>query len=151
MVRAGLQRVQLAQDVARRASGNGQVWLVDPVLARRVRLGLGAAPTSRSSDARAQTGDPARAWRAFHGYLFRMLTSQEPHARGGARDYIVDGKMTGGFAILAYPIEYGASGVMSFLISSRGTVCEKDLGESSAETAKGMRAFDPDPSWRVLK
>jgi hypothetical protein len=63
---------------------------------------------------------------------------------------VVDGKMTGGFAILAYPAEYGASGVMTFLVSRRGTVFQKDLGDSTAETAKAMTAFNPDSSWKRL-
>ena len=87
----------------------------------------------------------------FHGYYFRILTAQGPHARGGARDYLVDGKLSGGFAILAYPAEYGASGVMSFLVSRRGTVYEKDLGDDTAQAAQGMTAFDPDSAWRALK
>lgn len=84
----------------------------------------------------------------FHGYYFRVLKAQGAHARGGARDYVLDGQMTGGFAILAYPVEYGASGIMSFLVSAQGTVYEKDLGEATAETARTMTAFDPDPSWQ---
>jgi hypothetical protein len=83
----------------------------------------------------------------FHGYYFRILKAQGPHAYGGAKDYIVGDKMTGGFAILAYPAEYGASGVMTFLVSRRGTVFQKDLGDSTAETAKAITAFDPDSSW----
>jgi len=83
----------------------------------------------------------------YHGYYFRILKAQGPHAYGGARDYIVDGKMTGGFAILAYPAEYGASGVMTFFVSRRGTVYQKDLGDSTAETAKAIKAYDPDSSW----
>lgn len=87
----------------------------------------------------------------FHGYYFRMLKAQGSHAHGGARDYVTDGKMNGGFAILAYPVEYGSSGVMSFLVSRHGTVFEKDLGETTAATAKAMTAFDPDPSWKALR
>jgi hypothetical protein len=87
----------------------------------------------------------------FHGYYFRILKSQGPHARGGAKDYVVDGKMSGGFAILAYPVEFGASGIMTFLVSARGRVYEKDLGEGTAETAQAMSSFDPDPSWKALK
>jgi hypothetical protein len=87
----------------------------------------------------------------FHGYYFRILKSQGPHARGGAKDYVVDGKMSGGFAILAYPVEFGASGIMSFLVSDRGRVYEKDLGEGTAEAAQAMSSFDPDPTWKVLK
>jgi len=87
----------------------------------------------------------------FHGYYFRILKAQGPHAHGGAKDYVVDGKMTGGFAILAYPVEYGASGVMSFLISRHGTLFQRDLGESTVETAKAMTAFDPDAQWAPLR
>lgn len=86
----------------------------------------------------------------FHGYYFRILKAQGPHARGGAREYVVDGKMSDGFAILAYPVEYGASGVMSFLVSSTGTVFQKDLGDLTAETARAMSSFDPDSSWKKL-
>jgi hypothetical protein len=87
----------------------------------------------------------------FPGYYFRILKSQGPHARGGAKDYVVDGRMTGGFAVLAYPVEYGASGVMSFLVSRHGTVFERDLGSSTAETAGAITTFDPDPAWKPLK
>jgi len=87
----------------------------------------------------------------FHGYYFRILKSQGPHARGGAKDYVVDGKMSGGFAILAYPVEFGASGIMSFLVSDRGRVYEKDLGEGTGEAAQALSSFDPDPTWKPLK
>jgi len=83
----------------------------------------------------------------FHGYYFRILKAQGPQAHGGARDYIVDGKMTGGFAILAYPAEYGASRVMTFSVSHGGIVFEKDLADSTADTAKSIKVFDPDSSW----
>jgi hypothetical protein len=87
----------------------------------------------------------------YYGYYFRILKSQGPHADGGAKDYVVDGKMSGGFSVLAYPVEYGSSGVMTFLVDSRGTVYQKDLGDATAETAKSMRAFDPDPAWIRLQ
>jgi hypothetical protein len=83
----------------------------------------------------------------YHGYYFRILKAQGPNAHGGAKDYVVDGRMTGGFAILAYPAEYGASGVMTFLVSQNGHVFQKDIGSSTAETAKAITAFDPDSSW----
>jgi hypothetical protein len=86
----------------------------------------------------------------YHGYYFRILKAQGPNAPGGAKDYVVDGKMTGGFAILAYPAEYGASGVMTFLVSRRGTVFQKDLSDATAETAKAMTTFNPDSSWTRL-
>ncbi len=87
----------------------------------------------------------------FHGYYFRVLTGQGEHAHGGARSYIKDGLMTEGFAILAYPVEYRASGVMTFLVSRRGTVYQKDLGEDTAAQAAALDKFDPDPSWKALK
>jgi hypothetical protein len=87
----------------------------------------------------------------FHGYYFRMLTSQGPHAHGGAKDYIVNGNMTGGFAILAYPAEYGNSGVISFLINQDGVVLQKDLGSDSAAAAKAITSFDPDPTWVAVE
>ncbi len=86
----------------------------------------------------------------FHGYYFRILKAQGASARGGAQDYVVDGKMSAGFAILAYPVEYGASGIMSFMISRRGTLFQKDLGDTTAETARAMAAFDPDSTWTRL-
>lgn len=87
----------------------------------------------------------------YYGYYFRILKSQGPHAPGGEKNYVVDGKMTGGFAVLAYPVEYGSSGVMSFFVDGRGAVYQKDLGDTTDETAKATKAFDPDPSWTRLE
>jgi hypothetical protein len=87
----------------------------------------------------------------FHGYLYRILSAQGPHARGGGRDYVVDGKMTRGFAVVAYPVEYRSSGVMTFIVNQRGVVYEKDLGDETATTAKAMTAYDPDSSWKVAQ
>lgn len=86
----------------------------------------------------------------YHGYYFRILKAQGPNAYGGTRDYVVDDRMTGGFALLAYPAEYGASGVMTFVVSRRGTVFQKDLGDSSAQAARAITTFDPDSSWTRL-
>lgn len=83
----------------------------------------------------------------FHGYLYRILSKQGDQVQEGARNYVVDGKMTRGFAILAYPAEYCNSGVMSFLINQEGTVFEKDLGSKTAEVAKSMTEFNPDGTW----
>jgi hypothetical protein len=87
----------------------------------------------------------------FHGYYYRILRAQGPHAPGGAKDFVKDGKMTGGYAIVAYPAEYKASGVMTFMIGSRGLVYQKDLGDGTAEAARGMTAYDPDSSWKVAR
>jgi hypothetical protein len=87
----------------------------------------------------------------FHGYLFRLLTKQGDKAPGGAKDYVVNGSMTGGFAILAYPAEYRNSGVMSFLISRDGDIFQSDLGANTAEAVKAITAFNPDNSWQVVE
>jgi DUF2950 family protein len=83
----------------------------------------------------------------FHGYYFHMLTRQGSHAPGGAKDYVVDGKMTGGFAFVAYPAEYRNSGVMTFIINQDGVLLQKDLGKTTTETAAAISEFDPDASW----
>jgi hypothetical protein len=83
----------------------------------------------------------------FHGYYFHMLTQQGSHAPGGAKDYLVNGKMTGGFAFVAYPAEYRNSGVMTFVINQDGVLLQKDLGSATNQTAAAMTEYDPDPSW----
>jgi hypothetical protein len=87
------------------------------------------------------------AYTPFHGYYFRMLKGQSDKARGGAKNYIVDGKMVGGFAFVAYPAEYGNSGVMTFMTNQDGVLLQKDLGKTTAQTAMAMTAFDPDSGW----
>ena len=86
----------------------------------------------------------------FHGYNYRMLTKQGNNAPGGAKDYLVDGKMVGGFAFVAYPADYGNSGVMTFIINQDGVLLQKDLGKTTKETAAAMSEFDPDGSWTVV-
>jgi hypothetical protein len=81
---------------------------------------------------------------AFHGYFFRMLKGQTDKAPGGAKDYLVDGKMIGGFAFVAYPAEYGNSGVMTFIINQDGVLLQRDLGKTTSEIATAMAEFDPD-------
>jgi len=83
----------------------------------------------------------------YHGYYFRILTAQGPHAEGGALDYRVGGLLTGGFGLLAYPASYGKSGVMTFLVNQSGVVFQKDLGSGTAKTAAAIKRFDPDSSW----
>src|ERR1700683_3704018 len=83
----------------------------------------------------------------FHGYYFHILIAQGHHAPGGSKAYIVRGKMTGGFAFVAYPAEYRSSGVMTFIVGSNGQVYEKDLGKNTESIVKAMKKFDPDSSW----
>jgi hypothetical protein len=83
----------------------------------------------------------------FNGYYFHMLKGQSSNAPGGAKEYAVNGKMTGGFAFVAYPAQYGNSGVMTFMINQDGVLLQKDLGKNTAETAAAMSEFDPDAGW----
>jgi hypothetical protein len=86
----------------------------------------------------------------FHGYYFRVLKSQGPDATGGAFDYVVNGRMIGGFALVAWPAEYGVSGVRTLIINHDGAVYEKDLGAGTAVEARQMTRFNPDRSWRPV-
>lgn len=87
----------------------------------------------------------------FHGYLFRLLTRQGRHAPGGKYRYVINGNMIGGFALIAWPAEYGSSGVMSFIVNQQGRVYQKDLGPSTARLAGKMTAYDPDPTWSISR
>jgi hypothetical protein len=87
----------------------------------------------------------------FHGYYFHMLTKQGSNAPGGARDYVVNGKMVGGFAFVAYPAEYRNSGVMTFMMSQDGVLVQKDLGKTTEETASAITEFNPDSSWTIVQ
>jgi hypothetical protein len=94
-----------------------------------------------------QLGDFAQ---PFNGYYFRILTKQGDTAKGGAKDYIVNGKMTRGFAILAYPAAYQNSGIMSFLVGTDGIVYEKDLGPKTADTAAALTDYNPGDGWKPV-
>jgi hypothetical protein len=98
----------------------------------------------------AQGYDPGRsgAPTPYRGYYFHILTMQGKHAAGGAKQYIVDGKMTEGFAFLAYPAEYRSSGVMTFIVGSDGVVYQRDLGQATDVSARSMKIYDPDAAWK---
>ena len=83
----------------------------------------------------------------YHGYYYKILTKQGPAAPGGAHDYVVNGKMLGGFALVAYPAEYRTSGVMTFQVNYDGTVYQKDLGRDTTALAEEMTAYNPDKTW----
>jgi len=101
-----------------------------------------------------RTGTAARTAGAtsapYHGYHYRMLFAQGSNANGGAREYFQDGLLTQGFALMAWPAEYGASGVMTFLVNQDGVVFQKDLGETTTDTVATIQRFDPDSSWQKL-
>jgi len=94
-------------------------------------------------------GEPGEVERdGYYGYRFRLLYSQGSDAPGGARDYLVRDRMRGGFAVIAWPVRYGETGVMTFMISNDSDVYEKDLGEETAQKAAAINVFNPDQSWQ---
>lgn len=125
---------------------NGLYW--KPVDENQRESPLG--PLAAYASAEGYTGN-TQVPQPFKGYFYRILTKQGERARGGAKEFIVNGAMTGGFAILAYPAEYGNSGVMSFLINQDGVVFEKNLGEHTTDVAKAIAAFDPDDGWKPVE
>lgn len=92
-----------------------------------------------------QKGDP------YHGYYFHGLKAQGAAAKGGAKSYIVDGKLTGGAGVIAYPAQYKASGVMTFIVNQDGVVYQKDLGPNTTELAKAISEYNPDSTWTKVK
>ena len=87
----------------------------------------------------------------YHGYYYRILKSQGPAAEGGAVNYVVKGEMIGGFALVAWPAEYGVSGVKTFVVNHRGIVYEKDLGPTTGVLARQITQFNPDKSWHPVE
>lgn len=87
----------------------------------------------------------------YRGYYFRILTAQGPHAHGGAVNYVVNGSMIGGFALVAWPAEYGVSGIQTFIVNHDGIVYENHLGPETVQIAAEMTEFNPDPSWRPVQ
>lgn len=95
--------------------------------------------------------DPKGKPQPYHGYFYRILKSQGENAPGGAFDYVVNGKMIGGFAIVAWPAKYGNSGVMTFVVNHEGEVYQKDLGPETAKIAKTMKRYNPDETWKKVQ
>ena len=124
---------------------NGLYW---PAKAGEPQSPLGPIMTQGSSEGyQLKTGTPA----PYHGYYYRILLAQGKDAPGGAYSYLVKGKMIGGFAVVAYPAQYGNSGVMTFIVNHDGKVFQKNLGPNTAATAKGMKEYNPDKTWAEVK
>ena len=87
----------------------------------------------------------------FHGYYFKILTAQGAAAPGGAKSYVVNGEMSAGFALVAWPAQYDATGIMTFVVNQDGMVHEKDLGAKTDATAAAMTTYNPDASWRRVR
>jgi hypothetical protein len=99
----------------------------------------------------AKEGYPDANLSPFHGYYFKILKGQGKHAPGGAYQYVVKGRMLLGFALVAYPAEYGNSGVMTFMVNQEGTIYQKNLGKSTRKTAEAMEVFNPDKTWKKVR
>jgi len=114
--------------------------------------GADESPLGELVAAAAKAGYRTDAGRSpYHGYYYKILTRQGPAAQGGAADYVVNGRMIGGFALVAYPADYGNSGVMTFMVSHAGTVYQRDLGENTEARVKSMTSFDPDQTWSKVE
>lgn len=107
---------------------------------------LGPLLAKAASEGYARAGSEPLA--PYHGYLYKILAAQGQDAPGGAYDYVVKGRMIGGFAVIAYPARYGVSGVMSFIVNQNGEVHEKDLGRNTASLAVRMSTYNPDAGWK---
>jgi hypothetical protein len=126
-------------------SRDGLYWPVDPQSGEELSpLGPLMAEAERCLEGK-EGGEP------FYGYFFRILTSQGPNARGGAATYVKDGRLTGGFALVAWPAHYGSTGIMTFLVNQAGEIYERDLGPTTGEVARILKDYNPDRTWRPVR
>lgn len=121
---------------------NGLYWPTNPGEPESP-LGDLVAAASAEGYSHSTSGKPT----PFHGYRFRILTAQGPHATGGAHDYLASGRMIGGFGVVAWPASYGSSGIMTFITNQDGVVFQKDLGDDTDSAAGAMTSFDPGDGW----
>jgi Protein of unknown function (DUF2950) len=111
-----------------------------------IRYAKPASPTAQSGEQSAQ-----RPRRPYHGYYLRIITRQGPSAPGGQYNYIINGNMIAGFALVAYPAKWGNSGVMTFIVNQQGRVYQKNLGPDTDKYASGLTEYNPDPSWQLVQ
>jgi hypothetical protein len=136
---AGVYAIKLISDEGQQ---NGLYW---PVAEGETPSPIGPFVAEAAAE-----GYQAGSATAYHGYRYRILYRQGGNAAGGAKDYFVDGRLTAGFALIAWPADYGNSGVKTFMVSQDGTVFEKDLGEKTDEAVAAINSFDPDASWKAV-
>jgi hypothetical protein len=126
---------------------NGLYW---PAAKGQPRSPFGDLVAQASEDGW-QAGADRKRPTPFHGYYFRILTTQGPAAPGGAKSYFVNGGMSAGFALVAWPAQYDATGIMTFTVNQDGTVHETDLGTKTDATAAAITTYNPDASWRQVR
>jgi DUF2950 family protein len=131
---------KLMSDPGRR---NGLYW--------EARAGETGSPAGPFLAQAAEEGYEAGTGSPYHGYHYHLLTAQGPSAPGGAKSYLIDGALTEGFAAVAWPAQYRASGVMTFIVGQDGVIYQKDLGDDTEKFAKSLTAYDPDSSWTLAE
>jgi hypothetical protein len=140
---AGLHATKFQSDPGKE---NGLYW---PAARGQARSPLGDLVAQAAGEGSPLGGDRTKPT-PLHGYYFKILTGQGAAASGGARSYVVKGEMSGGFALVAWPAEYDATGVMTFIVNQDGTVRERDLGPQTDAIARKMTVYNPDASWRQV-
>jgi hypothetical protein len=138
---AGIYAQRIRSEAGRH---NGLYW---PAAHGQRRSPLGDVIAEAEPERAAEGAAPT----PFHGYYFRILTAQGPAAPSGAHSYLVNGAMSRGFALVAWPAQYDVTGIMTFLVSDHGVVYEKDLGRRTGALVEAITDFDPDPSWRPVQ
>jgi len=141
---AGVHATKFASDPGKQ---NGLYW---PAARGQKRSPLGDLVAQAAEDGRA-SGAERKPPTPFHGYYFKIVTGQGSAGSGGARNYIVKGEMSGGFALVAWPAKYDETGVMTFIVNQDGTVRERDLGAQTDAVARKMTLYNPDASWRPVQ
>jgi hypothetical protein len=141
---AGVHATKLKSDSG---TQNGLYW---PAARGQKRSPLGDLVAQAAEEGRVPGGDRTQP-SPFHGYYFKILTGQGSAVKGGARSYLVKGEMSGGFALVAWPAQYDATGVMTFIVNQDGIVRERDLGPQTDAIARKMTVYNPDKSWRPVQ
>ena len=141
---AGIHATKFRSDPGKQ---NGLYW---PVARGQPRSPLGDL-VARAAEDGVKLGGDRPALEPFHGYYFKILTGQGAGASGGAKSYIVKGEMSGGFALVAWPAQYDASGVMTFMVNQSGIVLERDLGPQTDTVVRKMTVYQPDASWKPVQ
>jgi hypothetical protein len=122
---------------------NGLYW---PVAEGKPQSPMGPAVAEAAAEGYGGGGP-----QPYHGYLYKRLQSQGPDAHGGAKSFVVNGRQSGGFALLAYPAKYGTSGIMTFVVNQDGVIYQKDLGDDTEKAVAGITTFNPDQSWSEIE
>jgi len=141
---AGVHAIKFQSDPGQQ---NGLYW---PTARGQQRSPLGDLVAQAAEEQRPLGVDPTQPT-PFHGYYFKILTGQGAAAPGGARSYVVKGDMSGGFALVAWPAQYDATGIMTFIVNHDGTVRERDLGPQTDAIARKMTVYNPDAAWRPVQ